>query len=429
MAIVGGSIAGCAAALAAARAGADEVVVYERAAGRLQDRGVGLALHNDRYAELEADGYLDAGMPWVQLAHRPWLVRTEAERAGRAVGVLPFPFRSYNWGSLWQELRSRIPEAVEYRTGAAVTEVRPAGDGASLLLADGGEERFDLVVGADGYRSVVRAAMYPDALARYGGYLAWRGTLPVEQLPDPHEAFPEQDAATVVFPGGHMIVYRIPGPGGVGTNVNWVLYATPPPAAALRFDDPSVAPSRTATDLLISFQNTLMEEHFPDYWREMVHRTPREEMFVQPMYDMAAPHFARGRLVLLGDAASIARPHTGSGAIKALQDASVLGRALRSSDDLAVALHAYDAERAPVGRAILELGRNLGRAQVQETPAWAEMDQRAVEAWWQNAGGGTGFGGHALGSRPGDAEDTPTATPTATPSGFLREVIDGGVRE
>ncbi|MFB7669246.1 FAD-dependent monooxygenase [Kitasatospora sp. NPDC056138] len=396
VAVVGGSIAGCAAALAAARTGADEVVVFERAAGRLQDRGVGLALHNDRYAELEAAGYLDAGMPWVQLARRPWVVREGTARAGREIGALPFPFRSYNWGSLWQELRNRIPGVVDYRTGAAITRVSPEPDGALVQLADGSEERFDLVVGADGYRSTVRAAMYPDTAARYGGFLAWRGTLPADRLPAPREAFPEQDATTVAFPGGHMIVYRIPGPGGRGTDVNWVFYTSPPAAEGLRFGDPATTHPRSGSAELTRHQHELVAAHFPPYWQEVIHLTPAESTFVQPMYDMAVPHFARGRLALLGDAASIARPNTGSGAIKALQDAAGLERALRSADSWEEALQAYDADRTPVGRATVELGRSLGRAQVQQTPEWAAMDQRAIEQWWQEAGGGNGFGGQAL---------------------------------
>ncbi|GAA2742480.1 FAD-dependent monooxygenase [Kitasatospora cinereorecta] len=394
VAVVGGSIAGCAAALAAWRAGADEVVVFERAAGRLQDRGVGLALHNDRYAELEAAGYLDAAMPWVQLARRPWVVRSGTERAGRVIGVLPFPFRSYGWGSLWRELRGRIPDGVDYRTGAGVAEVLPEPDGVTLRLADGGEERFDLVVGADGYRSLVRAAMAPEARARYGGYLAWRGTLPVELLPEPAEAFPVPDATTVAFPGGHMIVYRIPG--ATGIEVNWVFYATPPAGSDTRFEDPTATPSRSTGAELQAHQLSVVEQHFPPFWQEVIARTPEANRFVQPMYDIAAPHFAKDRLVLVGDAASIARPHTGSGAIKALQDAAVLERALTASPDPDTALRAYDAERAPVGRAILELGRSLGLAQVQRTPEWTSMDQRAVDEWWAAAGGVGGIGGQAM---------------------------------
>ncbi|MDH6120390.1 2-polyprenyl-6-methoxyphenol hydroxylase-like FAD-dependent oxidoreductase [Kitasatospora sp. GAS204A] len=398
VAVVGGSIAGCAGALAATRAGAAEVVVFERSTGRLQDLGVGLALHNDRYAELAAAGYLDAAMPWVQLARRPWVVRDGAEHAGREIAALPMPFRSYSWGSLWRELRGRIPASVRYRTGTAVAGVEPQADGVRLRLADGAEERFDLVVGADGYRSLVRAAIDPDAVAGYGGYLAWRGTLPADRLPDPPEAFREADAATVVWPGGHMIVYRIPGREGTGTAVNWVFYAVPPPAAAARFADPTSTHPRAVPADLARHQQELVDEHFPPYWQEVIARTPPDERFVQPMYDMATPRFADGRLALLGDAAAIARPNTGSGAIKALQDAAALEHALGSAATLDEALAAYSAERAPLGRATVELGRSLGRAQVTETPDWAAMDQRAIEEWWQNAGGGNGFGGHRLGA-------------------------------
>ncbi|MFI9271331.1 FAD-dependent monooxygenase [Kitasatospora sp. NPDC052896] len=395
VAVVGGSIAGCAAALAASRIGADEVVVFERATGQLQDRGVGLALHNDRYAELEAAGYLDAGMPWIQLARRPWVVRQGTARAGREIGEVPMPFRSYNWGSLWRELRDRIPADVDYRSGATVARVRPEADGAVVALTDGTEERFDLVVGADGYRSVVRPALHPGAVAEYGGYLAWRGTLPADRLPDPPEAFPDGDAATVVWPGGHMIVYRIPSPHGDGADVNWVFYTTPPAAAALRFGDPATVQPRALTDDLIRHQQRLVAEHFPPFWQEVIQLTGPEDTFVQPMYDMALPSYAAGRLVLLGDAAAIARPNTGSGAIKAVQDAAALERALRSGDSWEEALATYSAERAPVGRATVELGRGLGQAQVEETPDWAAMDQSTIERWWLEAGG-RGLGGQPL---------------------------------
>ncbi|MER5638995.1 FAD-dependent monooxygenase [Kitasatospora sp. NPDC002227] len=398
VAVVGGSIAGCSAALAATRTGAAEVVVFERAPGRLQDRGVGLALQSDRYTELEAAGYLDAAMPWERIKRRPWVVRDGEVWAGREIGALPFPFRSYNWGSLWQELRSRIPAGVDYRTGAAVTEVRGEPDGAAVRLPDGSWERFDLVIGADGYRSTVRAAMHPGTAAEYGGYVAWRGTLSAEQLPErAAEAFPEGDALTVAFPSGHMIVYRIPGPGGVGTDVNWVFYAAPPEAAAQRFADPSTTHPRAITEDLAAYQQQLVDAYFPPFWQEVMRRTPAENTFVQPMYDMAVPRFTEGRLALLGDAASIARPNTGSGAIKAVQDAAALERALRTHDSLDEGLAAYSAERAPIGRATVELGRSLGRAQVLETPDWPAMDQAEVERWWLGAGGGKGFGGHALG--------------------------------
>ncbi len=54
VAVIGGSIAGCAAALVLHRAGARRVVVHERATAELADRGVGVAVHTERCAELLA---------------------------------------------------------------------------------------------------------------------------------------------------------------------------------------------------------------------------------------------------------------------------------------------------------------------------------------------------------------------------------------
>ncbi|NGO73338.1 monooxygenase, partial [Streptomyces sp. SB3404] len=163
VAVVGGSIAGCATALAAVRGGAERVTLFERAAGQLRERGVGLAMHADRYAELADAGYVDDGMPWGPLERRIWTVRDDAGGAalGRDLQVQDFPFRAYSWGPLWSELRRRVPDEVDYRTGASVTAVEEDADGVTLALADGGRERFDVVIGADGYRSVVRDTMFP----------------------------------------------------------------------------------------------------------------------------------------------------------------------------------------------------------------------------------------------------------------------------
>ncbi|MFI6088522.1 FAD-dependent monooxygenase [Streptomyces sp. NPDC051218] len=406
VAIVGGSIAGCAAALAAYRGGADEITVYERAAGHLADRGVGLAVHNSRYAELDSAGYLDADMPWVQLARRRWYVRdgSAAGPLGHEIGTMPFPFRTYNWGPLWRELRGRVPGSVDFRTGVSVDEVRPGAtegpEGAEVVTADG-TERFDLVVGADGYRSVVRTAAFATVRPAYAGYLAWRGAFPVDRLPDP-ELWAEEDCAYVVFPGGHVIVYRIPDQEAGGHRVNWVLYTAPPPdldlglGLDLKLTGPTSLPPGGLTEALSAHLTYVCDELLPPYWGDLVRATAPEELFLQPMYDFTAPRCTAGRLLLMGDAATVARPHTGAGAVKALQDATVLESAFATATTWPDALDTYDTDRTVSGAAMVDLGRRLGRALVEETPPWRSMDQTALETWWKQADGGGAFGGREL---------------------------------
>ncbi|MCX5203304.1 FAD-dependent monooxygenase [Streptomyces sp. NBC_00237] len=386
VAVVGGSIAGCAAAAAAHRGGAEEVTVYERTAGQLAERGVGLAMHGGRYEELAAAGFMDAAMPSVRMTHRTWYVRddTAASPLGRSLGVMPFPFLTYSWGSLWRELRARVPESVEFRTGSAVKGLRLTSRGVEL---DG--ERYDLVVGADGYRSLVRTIACPDTAPEYSGYLAWRGAYPESDLPDAH-LWPADECAYVVFDGGHIVIYRIPDDAG-GHHVNWVFYTAPPTGHV-----PPADGGRTLTTALADRLAEITSHRLPPFFAALIEATPAGDRFVQPLYDVTAPQYATDRLALVGDAATVARPHTGAGAVKALQDATALQSALRNADSPAEAFAAYDALRAPVGRTMVELGRSLGRALVQETPDWSGMGDGELDAFWRRADGSGAFGGREL---------------------------------
>ncbi|MDI5972494.1 FAD-dependent monooxygenase [Streptomyces sp. SL13] len=394
VAVVGGSIAGCAVAMAAHRAGAAEVVVFERTPGRLEDRGVGVGVRADLYEELAGAGYLGDDAQYVRLDRRAWFT-ADGSRTGRAVGAMEFSFRAYNWGSLWRALRDRVPERVDYRRDTPVAAVTAGTDGARVALADGTAERFDLVVGADGYRSVVREAMFPGVRPQWAGYLLWRGIAPARLMPPRETGWRDGDAAMIGFPGGHAMVFLIPDRDGGEQVVNWALYSRPPASAVLDPADPTSLPPGTVTADLLAHLDLLIDE-LPPYWAELVRLTPAPEIFVQPIYDLQSGSFAAGRLALAGDAAAVVRPHTGGGAVKALQDAIALEAALSGTDDLDAALLAYDVRRAPIGRAMVALGRGLGTAQVLDTPDWAAMDQDALHAWWAAIPGQLPLGGRAL---------------------------------
>lgn len=394
VAVVGGSIAGCAAALALHRAGVEEITVYERTAGPLAGRGVGVAVQSDRYAELESAGYLDAAMAWTRIDRSRWYVRDGAEQLGRELAVMPLSFRTYNWGTLWQDLRHRAPATAEFRTGAAIETVEVNADGA-VVHADGRADAYDLVIGADGYRSAVRAAVHPDVRPEYAGYLAWRGAYPASRRPGA-ELPAENEGAYVVFEGGHLVVYRIPDGAG-GHRVNWILYAVPPAGLDRGMDTPTSLPPGTADDGLRVHLDRICAELLPPYWAELVQATAPDELLLQPVYDFAAPRYSVDRSLLIGDAATVARPHTGAGAVKALQDVTVLETALASATTWSEGLAAYDTGRTPSGRFMVGLGRRLGQELVTGTPDWGTFDQTELENWWKQATGTGDFGGRQLG--------------------------------
>ncbi|MFE4513059.1 monooxygenase [Kitasatospora sp. NPDC056783] len=403
--MVGSSIAGSAFAGAAARLGARRVVVLERSPGRLEDRGVGLCTHNDRFDELVRAGHLDADTRRHRLTVRRWITRGGGGRGdgpdgcGRPLWDQPFPFHSHHWGVLWQALRERTPEQVEFRLGTTVKAVGTEPDGA-WVETDGGREGHDLVIGADGYRSVVRAAVCPKAEPEFAGYVCWRGSYDsalLADLPGGAAPWPQEQCVTVCYPGGQLVIYRIPGLEPGSTQANWVLYAPTP--AWLRLDGPTSIPAGSLTDGQLDGLRQLADRHLPPYWAGLVTLTPRERTFLQPIYDLATPHRTAGRLLIGGDAATVVRPHNTSGVVKALQDADAFERAGREAGSRAALLAAYDRERTSAGRELVRLGRALGRAQVTAAPDWSRMDEPAMTAWWQRqlTGDDKGFGGHALG--------------------------------
>lgn len=374
--VVGGSVAGCAMAIAGARAGA-EVTVYERSDGALEDRGFGIVVPPPLHAELVAAGYLDSAMPTAPVPARVWLTREPGQRSVRELARQEAAVTACHWGLLWRTLRANA-EAVTYHRGRPVTEVlrHPAG-GAVIRTAESAE-RYDIVVGADGPRSVTRAALAPRVRPVPAGYAVWRGTLPLDRLTaHPRELDLVRTAwITLGFRGGHGVFYRIPGPAEGAGLLAYAIYGPPPP--------PSWTGGRE------EYVRRVAEEHFPAGWAEIVGRGAHTSLACHDVADFHVPRVAEPPFLLAGDAASITRPHTASGATKALQDALCLERALRASSSAAEALARYADERSDEGARLVALGRRLGHAMVERTPDWAAMGPTEVEEWSRATLDGTG---------------------------------------
>jgi 2-polyprenyl-6-methoxyphenol hydroxylase-like FAD-dependent oxidoreductase len=68
--------------------------------------------------------------------------------------------------------------------------------------------------------------------------------------------------------------------------------------------------------------------------------------------------------------------------VKALTDAMALADAFTTLGTLDDALHVWDAAQSAEGRRLVTLGQVMGRAFVQNIPAWQQMDAVAMEHWW-----------------------------------------------
>ena len=147
--------------------------------------------------------------PWRRSAsaRRPWCCCDGLN--GRRVARLRLPGADRaHWRLLHRaDLLGLLADAcrasgVEIRTGATVARVA-ATDRRPVIETESGERAApDLLVGADGARSIVRAVLNGDAAPRYGGHAAWRAV--VRPL-----ARPAPEAVVDLFPGRHLVTYPL----------------------------------------------------------------------------------------------------------------------------------------------------------------------------------------------------------------------------
>jgi 2-polyprenyl-6-methoxyphenol hydroxylase-like FAD-dependent oxidoreductase len=143
---------------------------------------------------------------------------------------------------------------------------------------------------------------------------------------------------------------------------------------------PTSLPPGVASAAQVAYIHHRARQHFPGYVADAVCATTSP--FIQAVFDLSIPHYRRGRLCLIGDASTLCRPHAASGAVKALTNAMTLAEALTPPGAIDDALRAWDAVQSAEGRHLVTLGQVMGRAFVQDAPAWQQMDAGAMEHWW-----------------------------------------------
>ena len=218
--VVGGSLGGLFAGLLLRQAGWD-VTVFERTTGDLSSRGAGVGTHPEQLAIMRRIGVeLDASIG-VPITSRICLGLD-----GRVVATLPFGKVMSSWTRLYRALRGMLPDAV-YRQGMQLDAVEQDADRVTAVFADGSRVDGDLLVGADGLRSAVRAACFDPIEPSYAGYVAWRGVRPESAMPALVRETILDQSAFFLPPREMVMSYPVPGrddettPGKRGFNWLW----------------------------------------------------------------------------------------------------------------------------------------------------------------------------------------------------------------
>jgi 2-polyprenyl-6-methoxyphenol hydroxylase-like FAD-dependent oxidoreductase len=369
--IVGGSLGGLFAGLLLRQAGWD-VTVFERSAGDLASRGVGVGTHPEQLDVMRRIGVEVDESIGVAITARICLGRD-----GTVIAELPFAKVMSSWGRQYQALRQLMPGSA-YRSGMLLEAVDQHMDGVTAIFADGSRIDGDLLIGADGLRSTVRASCFDTAEPRYAGYVAWRGVLQEHEAP-PLVRETIFDRFAFYLPPREMVLsYPVPGredaAGRERRALNWIWYHPVHEARSLpalctdasgRVHAAGIAPPLIRPEVVAAF---LAEAHalLPPPFASAMAATA--DPFFQPIYDLDSPRIVAGRAALLGDAAFVARPHVAAGVTKAALNAAWLADALVASPlDIDNALAAYEARARPFGSAMVARARWIG-AYLEDPP-------------------------------------------------------------
>ena len=307
--------------------------ICERADAELSGRGAGIVTHAPMRAVLRAAGCDPSRDLGIEVAGRKTL-----DRAGGVIGRYACAQTLTSWDRVFRMLRARFPPD-RYHLGKELRRLEQSAGSVVAHFADGDRVEADLVVGADGFRSTVRAQVLPDSRPVYAGYVAWRGLVAESALSSATHADLFDALVFCLPPGEQCLSYPVAGPdndlrpGYRRCNVVW--YRPAPESTVLHrlLTDAAghihalgIPPPLVREEVIAELRDAAQSLLAPQL-AEVIRLT---RPFLQPIYDVESPRMAVGRVALLGDAAFLARPHVAAGVTKAAEDAMALASALQS---------------------------------------------------------------------------------------------------
>jgi 2-polyprenyl-6-methoxyphenol hydroxylase-like FAD-dependent oxidoreductase len=321
IAIIGGGIGGLSAALALGREGL-RASVFEQAPALLEV-GAAIAVWPNAFRVLERWGLGDAVRARAgHIARARWLGRDGTHYKHFSFPKTGSPAVALHRADLQAMLRQALPDG-SLHLGKTFEGLVEEGKEVRARFADGTEAACDILIGADGLHSRVRAQMLGAGEPVYRGYSVWRGVAQLE-----HAALPPETALEVYGEGRRFGV----GPVGLGRTGWW--------ATANEAEGTPETPAEHAPKLSRLFAGWCAPVN------ELIEATPSASIIRSAAYDRpASPVWGRGRVTLLGDAVHPMTPNLGQGGCMAVEDAAVLARCLAKYDDGRAALRAYESRR------------------------------------------------------------------------------------
>ena len=369
VAVVGAGLGGLTAAVALHQAGCD-VEVYEQAP-ELTEVGGGINLGPNAVRVLYR---LGLGHALDREAVRPASTHQRRWQDGRTLQRAPLnprceelygaPHLTVHRADLLAIIASGFPPE-RVSLGHRLVGLADRSDHVDAWFQSGLRITADVLVGADGINSTVRAALLGEEAPRFAGCVAYRGLVPTERIVD---LGLEIGSQSWVGPGGHLVHYFV-SRGRLLNFVGWTEHDT--------WNREDWTDRATIARALASF----------DGWHPQIGRiiAAADTCFIWALLDREPlPHWSVGRTTLLGDACHPMYPFMGQGAAQAIEDGATLAACLAAAgaDDPVETLRRYEELRRPRVTRLQEMSRaNKTRFHLPDGPA-----QEARDAEWARAG-------------------------------------------
>ena len=367
VAVIGGGIGGLTAAVALRQAGF-EVDVYEQAP-ELTEVGGGINMAPNATRVLRRRG-LGEGLDREGI--RPLSTHQRRWQDGRTLQKAPLnplceelygaPHMTIHRADLLAAIAAAFP-AERVHLGHRLVELADSGDATEARFDNGAHITADVLVGADGIHSAVRAALFGEEEPAFAGCVAYRGLVPVERIAGLDLELASQ---SWVGPGGHFVHYFV-SRGRLLNFVGWTEHDS--------WNREDWTDRATVARALAAFAD----------WHEQVRTiiAAAETCFIWALFDRdPLPRWSVGRVTLLGDGCHPMYPFMGQGAAMAIEDGATLAACLCAVADPAEALQQYERLRLP--RVILL--QAMSRANKIRFHIPDGLAQRTRDAEWARAG-------------------------------------------
>jgi len=328
--VIGGSIGGLSAGLTLACKQFD-VEIYEKSPGDMKGRGAGLVIQPDMMQYLIAHNISPKEVFGVPATERQYL-NDQGQVVLRHPNETSFTF----WDYIYRQLKDAFP-AEKYQFNHRAVEITQDTQQVGVRFENGTIKEGDLLVGADGYNSLVRQTYLPASQPVYAGYIAYRGLIEESELDEYVVSFYAGKFTLYQGTNTHILSYFVPGANGeleVGKRrLNWVWYVNTTEAELqeILLDKDGrqrrwAVPLGFLSDKTVAALRERAVAELPEISAQMVLKT--RAPFVQVIFDLVVPEMVFGRACIIGDAAFVVRPHTASGTSKAYNDAISLATSL-----------------------------------------------------------------------------------------------------